>query len=96
MITKMNYYNIKKLIAGYRVCPNLKSRTLIAVPEKKLYSRYGFIPLQVVHGWKKMNITRSTPLLHKNRFRDRFNRGIFYTLHYYEWMPNKTQMELNF
>ena len=92
---KMNYYNIKKLIKGYRVCPDLKSKTLIAVPQKKLYSRYGFIPVQIVYGGKKMNITRNTPLLHQQQFRDRFNRGTFYTLFYYEWNPNKVQMELN-
>ena len=90
----MNYYNIKKLVRGYRVCPDLKSKTLIAVPEKKLYSAYGFIPLQVVFGDKKMNITRSSPLLHKQQFRDKYDRG-FYTLMYYEWMPNKAQMALS-
>ena len=92
---KMNYYNIKKLIKGYRVSPDLKSKTLIAVPQKKIYSRYGFIPLQIVHGDKKMSITRNTPILHREQFRDKFNRGTFYTLFYYEWNPNKLQLELS-
>lgn len=91
----MNHYSIKKLIKGYRVCPNLKSKTLIAIPQKKIYSRYGFIPLQVFYDGKKMGITRNTPILHREQFRDKFNRGTFYTLIYYEWTPNKTQMELN-
>lgn len=92
----MKYYNIKKLIKGYRVCPDLKSKTLIAIPKKNIYSRYGFKPIQVVYGEKKMSITRNTPLLHKENFRDRFNRGTFYTLFYYEWNPNKLQLEINF
>lgn len=92
---KMNYYSIKKLIKGYRVSPDLKSKTLIAIPQKKIYSRYGFIPLQIVHGDKKMSITRNTPILHREQFRDKFNRGTFYTLFYYEWNPNKLQLEMN-
>tara|TARA_B100000519_G_C14261030_1_gene448044 strand:+ start:3503 stop:3790 length:288 start_codon:yes stop_codon:yes gene_type:complete len=94
MNTKMNYYNIKKLISGYKVCPELKSKTLIAVPQKKVYSKYGLIPTRVVFRDKKMDITSNTPLLHKDQFRDRFNRGTFYTLLYYEWMPNKQQLSL--
>ena len=93
---KMNYYSIKKLIKGYRVCPDLKSKTLIAIPQKKLYSQYGFIPIIVNFKDKKMSITRNTPLLHKEQFRDKFNRGTFYTLFYYEWNPNKLQLEMNF
>tara|TARA_R100001443_G_scaffold117452_1_gene142995 strand:+ start:4548 stop:4832 length:285 start_codon:yes stop_codon:yes gene_type:complete len=93
---KMNYYSIKKLIKGYRVNPNLKSKTLIAIPQKKLYSHYGFIPIQVNFKDKKMSITRNTPLLHKEQFRDKFNRGTFYTLLYYEWNPSKVQLEINF
>ena len=92
---KMNYYNIKKLIKGYRVSPDLKSKTLIAIPQKKIYSRYGFIPLQIVHGDKKMSITRNTPILHREQFRDKFNRGTFYTLFNYEWNPKKLQLELS-
>jgi hypothetical protein len=91
----MNYYNIKRLIKGYRVCPSLKDKTLIAVPEKKLNSPYGFIPIQINYRGKKMNITRSTALLHKHQFRDKFDRG-FYVLLYYEWLPNKAQLKINF
>ena len=90
----MNYYAIKKLVKGYRVCPAIKNKNLIAIPEKKLFSRYGFIPLQVVYEDKKMNITRSTPVLHKERFRDKFHRGTFYTLYYFEWCPNMAQLNL--
>lgn len=90
----MNYYNIKKLIKGYRVCPDLKSKTLIAIPQKKINSQYGFVPIQVVYDGRKMSITRNTPILHREQFRDKFNRGTFYTLLYYEWDPNKAQMEL--
>ena len=90
----MNYYAIKKLIKGYKVCPALKSKTLIAVPEKKLYSKYGFTPLQIVYNEQKMNITRSSPILHKERFRDKFHRSTFYTLFYFEWQPNKSQLNL--
>tara|TARA_R100000655_G_scaffold31221_1_gene62688 strand:- start:24689 stop:24973 length:285 start_codon:yes stop_codon:yes gene_type:complete len=92
---KMNYYSIKKLIKGYRVCPDLKSKTLIAIPEKKLFSQYGFIPIIVNFKDKKMSITRNTPILHREQFRDKFNRGTFYTLFYYEWNPNKLQLELS-
>jgi len=92
---KMNYYSLKKLIKGYRVAPTLKSKTLIAIPEKKLYSQYGFIPIIVNFKDKKMSITRNTPILHKEQFRDKFNRGTFYTLFYYEWNPNKLQLELS-
>jgi len=90
----MNYYNIKKLIKGYRVCPNLKSKTLIAVPQKQVTSNYGFVNTTINYDNQKMTITRNTPLLHKDQFRDKFNRGTTYTLYYYEWNPNKKQMEL--
>jgi len=90
----MNYYNIKKLIKGYKVCPELKSKTLIAIPEKKVKSIYGFTNTIITYNKQKMSITRNTPLLHKDQFRDKFNRGTFYTLLYYEWLPNKNQMEL--
>ena len=93
---KMNYYSIKKLIKGYRVNPNLKNKTLIAIPQKKLYTQYGFIPIQVNYQDQKMSITRNTPLLHREQFRDKFNRGTFYTLLYYEWNPAKVQLEINF
>ena len=94
MNKKMNYYSIKKLIAGYRVCPELKSKTLIAVPQKKVYSNYGLIPTRIVFRDKKMDITSTTPLLQREQFRDRFNRGTNYTLFYYEWKPNKQQLSL--
>ena len=42
-----------------------------------------------------MSITRNTPILHREQFRDKFNRGTFYTLFYYEWNPNKLQLELS-
>tara|TARA_R100000654_G_scaffold21267_2_gene42885 strand:+ start:799 stop:1062 length:264 start_codon:yes stop_codon:yes gene_type:complete len=85
----MIQYKLKKLIKGYRVSPLLKNRTLVGIPYK-----HEFKDIKVQHKEDKMIITKNTPLLHREQFKDKFNRNTFYTLYYYEWNPNKVQMEL--
>ena len=85
----MIQYKLKKLIKGYRVSPLLKNRTLIGIPYKHEYK-----DIKVQHKEEKMIITKNTPLLHKEQFKDKYGRNTFYTLYYYEWNPNKVQMEL--
>ena len=91
----MNCYKIKKLINGFRVSPLLKSRTLVAVPQNKVNTRYGFMPIQVVYKDEEMSITNTTPMLHQERFKDKYGRDNYYTLYYYEWLPNDNQTTLS-
>ena len=89
----MKLYTIKKLIKGYMISPFLKSRTLVAVPYKPgvLYNS-----VQVTYKDQSMIVNKNTPLLYqKDDNPDKYGRGGFYTLYYYDWMPNKVQMELS-
>ena len=85
----MIQYNLKKLIKGYRIKPSLKGLTLVGIP-------YSFTTqsIKVKHKEDKMLITKESPLLHKEQFKDQYGRNKLYTLYYYEWKPNKLQQSL--
>ena len=87
----MIQYKLKKLIKGYSVSPLLKNRILVGIPYK-----HESKDIKVQHKEEKMIITNNTPLLHKEQFNDKYGRNTFYTLYYYEWNPNKLQIEINF
>ena len=85
----MRFYKTKKLINGYRVSPNLKHLTLIGIPFKYHVQR-----IKVQYEKEFMEIKRDTPLLESRSFKDKFGRDKEYTLYYYEWKPNKEQLNL--
>jgi hypothetical protein len=85
----MKHYTIKKLIRGYTVKSTLKSTTLIGIPHEAKYQN-----IMVTHKDLKMLITKESPLLHKEMFKDKFRPNRYYVLYYYEWMPNTFQKTL--
>jgi hypothetical protein len=82
-------YLLKKLIAGYKVNPNYKQDSLVALPYK-----YTNEKILVRHGDKKMIIDQDTPLIGQQTFPDKFGRDKTYTLYYYQWEPDKKQLKL--
>ena len=53
------------------------------------------MPIQVVYKDEEMSITNTTPMLHQERFKDKYGRDNYYTLYYYEWLPNENQTTLS-
>ncbi len=85
----MKHYTIRKLIKGYKLKTSLRGLTLIGIP---YHSRYHDI--MVDHQGVKMLITKNSPMLHKEMFRDKFRPNRMYVLYYYEWQPNTMQKTL--
>ena len=85
----MKHYTIKKLILGYTLKRSLNSITLVGVPYDASKQ-----DVMVTHRSMKMLLTRQTPLLHKEMFKDKFRPNRHYILYYYEWMPNSFQKTL--
>ena len=85
----MRHYTIRRLIKGYKLKRSLSGMTLIGIP---YHCRYNEV--MVSFDKCKMLITRNTPLLHKEIFKDKYRPNRMYTLYYYEWMPNSFQKSL--
>ena len=85
----MKAYLLKKLIKGYRISPDYKGLTLVALPFK-----YDEEKITVEYGKDKMIIDKDTPLLQEKTFPDKFGRDKTYTLYYYQWLPNQNQTKL--
>jgi hypothetical protein len=85
----MKSYLLKKLIACYKVNPNYKQDSLVALPYK-----YTNEKILVKHGDNKMIIDQDTPLIGQQTFPDKFGRDKTYTLYYYQWEPGKKQLKL--
>ena len=85
----MKHYTIKKLILGYTIKRSLKSLTLVGIPYDAKRE-----DVMVNHKDIKMLITRQTPLLHKEMFKDKFKPNRYYVLYYYEWVSNSFQKTL--
>ena len=82
-------YLLKKLIKGYKISPDYKGLTLVALPFK-----YNGEKITVEYSEDKMLIDRDTPLLQERTFPDKFGRDKTYTLYYYQWEPNINQIKL--
>jgi len=85
----MKNYTIKKLIKGYKLKPELKGLTLVGIP-----FQFKNEPINVDFNGVSQLINSTTPLLHKEMFRDKYGRDKYYVLYYYEWDPVKTQITL--
>ena len=85
----MKPYLLKKLIQGYKISPDYKGLTLVALPFKFINEK-----ILVEHSNKEMIIDKATPLLGEKTFSDKFGRDKTYTLYYYQWEPSKNQIKL--
>lgn len=84
----MKQYKLKKSpVEGYRLKKSLTGLTLVGIPHK-YYNK----PIKVEYKGLSTIINRDSPLMHKEMFKDKFGRGGYYTLYYYEWLPNKIQL----
>lgn len=85
----MLHYQIKKLIKGYRLKPSLKGMTLIGIPH---HCRSHDVI--VYYKGEKMLINKNSKLYHREMFKDKYRPNRYYTLYYYEWLPNVLQKTL--
>jgi len=85
----MKTYTIKKLIKGYKLKSELKGLTMVGIPFKFKYE-----PIKIEFDGISQIIDNTTPLLHKEMFKDKFGRDKYYVLYYYEWDPVKVQISL--
>ena len=86
----MKHYTIRKLINGYMLKTTLRVITLVGIP----YMPTRNTSIMVNYQGIKMLINTHSALLHKEIFKDRFIANKYYTLYYFEWLPNKKQITL--
>lgn len=86
----MKHYTAKTTIQGYKLKSTLRGLTLVGIP----YMPNANTSIMVNHGGIKMLVNTNSQLLHKELFKDRFVANRFYTLFYFEWLPNNTQITL--
>jgi len=78
----MKIYRPKALIPGYKIGPEFKGKTYVAVPQKKVERKY-----YVAFGNKLMATFGKEPAT-RLKFQDHYGRGAYW-LYYYEWKVGK-------
>ena len=82
-------YKARTIIEGYKVRKDLIGKFLVAIPQHRLDK------VDVVEYRDKVMSIIGKEIIEKLEFQDKFNRGLLYTLCYYEFIPELRQQQLS-
>lgn len=88
----MTTYKPHSLIAGYKIDRRLTGYTIVAVPEKKFLQDK---KVEVINGYSKMVVDKEQAIKVIGGFKDKFNDNEVYSLYYFIWQPQESQLTIS-